>query len=202
MDFRSQRVLKLLQRKYREDPVKFRRFLPGVVELLPEENRSRRRSASPFGLTENERSRNREELADILRKLSAGTLPPEEAWVGLRQCAVLVEDGDLSYGWQEYLSHDFNNKVLNELLRVALGKLPRTFKKKTVVKNPRVNDGRPAETITMVKGICLDLDPSRRLMSINVNPGEYRNRGKMLSIVALHGGSTILPSTHLEVAAP
>ena len=47
MDNQQERLIGLLQAKCHEDPEGFRRFLPGVAELLPElpPRRSRLRSA-------------------------------------------------------------------------------------------------------------------------------------------------------------
>ena len=56
MSTQEERLISLLQAKRREDPKGLRKYLPGVIELLPELPSRRRSARSPFGLTERELS--------------------------------------------------------------------------------------------------------------------------------------------------
>ena len=185
MKSRNERLARLLRDKFRSDPDGFREYLPGAAELLSEQVPTRRRFGSPFGLTENELTHNRGELADILRKLTEGTLTTEAAWTGLRHCAVLTKNGNLPYGWDENLSHEMNYEVLKNLLWKALGKSPGSYKRKTVVPTGQGTTEPVAEQVPIIKGIHLDLDINRRLVSISVNPGKYKERNKLVSIIGL-----------------
>ena len=124
MSTERDRLIKLLQAKYREDPNGFRAFLPGAVELLPEQPPERRPTSSPFGLTERELSYYGEVLSEVLRKLDEGTLESTEATKGLQHCAALIKDDNLLNGWVESLSHEMGYEVLKGLLRAGLGKSP------------------------------------------------------------------------------
>ena len=84
MSIREERLIDLLQAKYREDPKGFRKYLPGAAELLPEQPPRRR---SPFGLTERELAYHRDGLSKVLAKLDECTLTSEEAVKGLQHCA-------------------------------------------------------------------------------------------------------------------
>ena len=182
MSVQQERLIDLLQAKYREDPKGFREYLPGAAELLPEQPPRRSRPRSPFGLTERELSYQRNGLSEVLAKLDEGTLTSGEAVQGLRHCATLIRDDNLPYGWDESLSHEMGYEVLKGLLRGALGKSPGSYKAKTTV--PVGEGGGPVvEQVSVIMGVFLDLDTNRRLVSVSIDPGKYRKRRKLMEFV-------------------
>ncbi len=184
MSAKRDRLIELLQAKYREDPNGFRAFLPGAVELLPEQPPKRRRTRSPFGLTERELSYHREGLSEVLRGLDEGTLESEEAIKGLQHCAALIKDDNLPYGWVESLSHEMGYEVLKGLLRAGLGKSPGSYRSKTTV---RVGEGGDPvfESVSMIMGVLLDLNRNGRLVSVSIHPGTHRKRRKAMAIIGI-----------------
>ena len=182
MTTREERLIDLLQAKYREDPEGFRKYLPGAAELLPELPPKQSRPRSPFGLTERELSYHRNGLSEVLARIDEGTLTSGEAVQGLRHCAALIRDDNLPYGWDESLSHEMGCEVLKGLLRVALGKSPGSYKTKTTV--PVGEGGGPVvEQVSVIMGVLLDLDTNRRLVSVSIHPGKYRKRRKLMEFV-------------------
>ena len=184
MSIREDRLVDLLQAKYREDPKGFRRYLPGAIELLQEQPARRRRPKPPFGLTEQELSYHRDGLAKVLRRLDGGTLAPGDALTGLRHCAALIRDDNLPYGWDESLSHEMGYEVLRSLLRAAIGKSPGSYKGKTTVPVGQ-GGGSAVEHISVIRGVFLDLDGDSRLVSVSIHPGKYKERRKLMAIVGV-----------------
>ena len=180
----DERLIDLLRARYREDPQGFREYLPGAAELLPEPPTGRKASASPFGLTEAELSHHRGELAEALRRLDDGGLGSEDALAGLRHCAALIRDDNLPYGWDENLSHEMGYEVLKSLVRAAIGKSPGSYRAKTTV--PVGEGGGPVvERVSVIRGVYLDFDAGRRLVSVSIHPGKYRSRRKLMAIVGI-----------------
>ena len=184
MSIREEHLIDLLQAKYREDPKGFRKYLPGAAELLPEQPTRRSRPKSPFGLTEMELSYRKEGLAEVLCRLDEGTLTPGDALTGLQHCATLIRDNNLQYGWDEVLSHEMGYEVLKSLLTVAIGKSPGSYKSKTTVPVGE-GDSPIVEQVSVIKGVRLGLDINRRLVSVSIHPGEYRERRKLMAIVGI-----------------
>ena len=182
MTSQQERLIDLLQAKFREDPKGFIEYLPGAAELLPEPPPRRSRPRSPSGLTERELSYQRDGLSKVLAKLDEGTLTSGEAVQGLRHCAALIRDDNLPYGWDESLSHEMGCEALKGLLRAAIGKSPGSYKAKTTV--PLGEGGGPVvEQVSVIMGVFLDLDTNRRLVSVSIHPGKYRKRRKLMEFV-------------------
>lgn len=174
MSIQVRRLIELLQAKYREDPKGFREFLPGAVDLLPDQPPGLARGRSLFGLTEQEIAFHRAELTEVFGKLDKGSVTPEEAAKGLQHCAVLIMDDNLP--------EDAGYERLKSMIRVALGKSPATYKSKTTVQviegNAEVQD-----RVSAIRGVYLDLDRSRRLVSISINPRKVRERRQLMKFV-------------------
>lgn len=66
MGTQQERLIALLQAKRRADPQGFRKYLPGVIELLPALPARHSNARSPFGLTERERAYHRDGLSEAL----------------------------------------------------------------------------------------------------------------------------------------
>ena len=184
MSLPGDRLIDLLRARYREDPQRFREYLPGAAELLPEPPPGRQISGSPPGLTEAELSHHRGELAEALRRLDDGGLAPEGALDGLRHCAALIRADSLHYGWDESLSHEMGYEVLKSLVRAAIGKSPGSYGAKTTVPVGE-GDGPAIERVSVIRGVYLDFDAGRRLVSVSIHPGKYRSRRKLMAIVGI-----------------
>ena len=174
MKIQGRRLIELLQAKYREDPEGFREFLPGVVDLLPEQPPEGGRRRSVFGLTEQEIAFHHAELAEVLGKLEKGSVTPEEAARGLQHCAALIMDDNLP--------EDADYEKLKSLIRVALGRSPGSYKSKATVQVIEGND-EVHDQISAIRGVYLDLDRRRRLVSISINPRKVRERRELMKFV-------------------
>ncbi len=184
MSIREERLIDMLQAKYREDPKGFQRYLPGAAELLTEPP-SRQKGPKPrFQLTEQELFDNRAGLAKVLREMDEGTLTPGGALTGLQYCAALIRDDNLPYGWDESLSHEMGYEVLKNLLKQAIGKSPGSYTVKTTVPVGE-GGGTSVEHISLIRGVLLGLDSNRRIVSVSIHPGKYRERRKLMTIAGI-----------------
>ena len=95
MSVKERNLIELLQARYREDPVGFREYLPGVAELLPEPSHRRVRTESRLRLTENEIAFHRAGLTEVLEKIETGSATAREAVKALQHCGVLIVDDSL-----------------------------------------------------------------------------------------------------------
>ena len=180
MGTQQERLIALLQAKRRADPQGFRKYLPGVIELLPALPARHSTARSPFGLTEQELAYHRDGLSEALGKLDAGTVTAEEAAKGLQHCANLIRDDNLP----EKVSYE----TLKSLIRAALGKSPGSYRSKTTVPLG-AGSGRVLERVSAIRGVYLDLDRERRLVSISIHPGKVRERRRLMEIVGAYKDS-------------
>ena len=180
---RESRLIDLLQAKYSEDPKGFSDYLPGAAELLPEEPPKQSRPEHPVRLTERKLSCHRAGLSAVLGKMDEGAITAEEAVKGLQHCAALIKDDNLHYGWDENLSHEMGHEVKKGLLRAALSKSPGSYKSKTTVPICEDSGGPVLESISVIRGVYLNLDSNERLVSIYIHPGKYRERRKLMEFV-------------------
>ena len=174
MSIQERRLIELLQARYREDPKGFRKYLPGVVDLLPEQPPEIGRRRSLFGLTEQETAFHLGGLAEVFDYLNKGPVAIEEAAKGLQHCAALIMDDSLpeEAGYEE----------IKSLIRAALGKSPGSYKSKATVKIGEGN-GDVHERVSAIRGVYLDLDRRRRLVSISINPRKVRERRELMRFV-------------------
>ena len=140
MSTKRDRLIEMLQAKYREDPNTFRAYLPGAAELLPELPPQRRRRRAPIGLTERELSYHREGLSEVLRWAGPGyARRPRRQMKGLQHCSALIKDDNLPYTGENKkvdasLPYKMGHDILKGLLREALGKSPGSYRSKTTVR--------------------------------------------------------------------
>ncbi len=174
MSTQHERLIALLQAKRRADPQGFRKYLPGVTELLPALPASRRSTRSPFGLTEREHAYHRDGLSAVLGRLDEGTVTAEEAAKGLQHCANLIRD--------DSLAEEVGYEVLKGLIRAALGKSPGSYRSETTVPLGE-GSGRVLERVSAIRGVSLDLDRERRLVSVSIHPGKIRERRQLMKFV-------------------
>lgn len=177
MNVQEKQIIELLQVKRSQDPDGFRKYLPDVAELLPGPTRERTESRRPvFGLTEHERSYHKDGLSEALGKLGSGSATREDAAKGLEHCANLLRD-DI-FGLPECADYE----TLKALIRAAIGKSPGSYRSKTTV--PLCNGVGPVlERISVIRGVYVDLDRNRQLVSVSISPQEVRGRKKLMEIV-------------------
>ena len=173
MSSQEKRLIELLQVKYREDPKGFRKYLPGAAELLPEPS-PRSRSRSSCGLTEREIAFHRAGLAEALDRVEDGSVTAEEAAKGLQHCAALIKDDNLP--------DEAGYEALKGLVSAGIGKSPGSYKsKKTVLLGE--GGGAVHERVSAIRGVYLNLDRDRRLVSISIQPGKVSKRRRLMQFV-------------------
>ena len=167
----AQRVLEV----YQGDPTRVRSALPEVADLLGglvgAETRGRG-SESPFGLTERERDFHRETLEGLLRR--SRTLTPKDAVSGLEHAASLLAD-DFTPGHPP-------RQALLRLVRKATGIQPRKTGKRI---EKVLGEGEPSRTVPVVRGVDLHLTWEFKLVSVTMDPEQWRLRAQALSIVGM-----------------
>ena len=170
----KKRLIELLQAKYREDPKGFREYLPGAVDLLPEQPPDSGRRRSLFGLTEQEIAFHRAGLAEVFDILDKGPVAAEEAVRGLQHCAALIMDDNLP--------EEADYEKLKRLIREGIGKSPGSYKSKATIQIGE-GSGDVHERVSAIRGVYLDLDGDRRLVSISINPRKVRERRELMRFV-------------------
>ncbi len=178
MPKKKDRLISLLQAKRRKNPKAFRKFLPEVSDILPEPQH-RSVSRLPFGLTETERAFHREGLKESLSMLKKKDISKSEAIRGLNHYASLIRD--------DAFVKEVEEGLLKSLIKAVIGKSPGTFKAKTTV--PIEQGGRILEPIAAMRGVYLDLDGERRLVSVTINPGKMREHRRLTKIVGIGSDS-------------
>ncbi len=175
----EKRILEQLRAKQRDDPEGFRKYLPGVEELLPPLQQSSK-SRSPFGLTERERVCHEDGLAAALAALRQRAIGRDEALRALQHCAELIRDDNLP----DAVDHE----TMKSLLAAAIGKSPGSIKAKTTI--PLVDDPNAPilETVSAIRGVYLNLGKGHRLVSIGVNPTKVKEFREMMKIIGIVGG--------------
>ena len=174
MSIQERRLIELLQARYREDPKGFREYLPGAVDLLPEQPPESGRRTSLFGLTEQEIVFHRAGLAAVFEKLDKGSVATEEAARGLQHCAALIMDDNLP--------EEADYEKLKRLIRAGIGKSPGSYKSKVTIQIGE-GSGDVHERVSAIRGVYLDLDARRRLVSISIHPRKVQERRGLMQFV-------------------
>lgn len=170
----EKRIIDLLQAKRKEDPVGFREYLPTVADLLPT-LLPKRPAKSPFGLTEKELAFHKSGLEDALGKVGGGDA--QDGIKGLQHYAhIKIHDS---------FSTDATFDVAERLFKTAFGKSHRSYKRKTTI--PVAGEGAAPvqERVTVLRGVYLELDRNRRLVSVSVNPTKVKEMAKLMKIVGI-----------------
>lgn len=186
MSVNERKLIELLQARYREDPVGFREYLPGVAELLSEPAPRRVRTESRNRLTVNEIAFHRAGLAEVLDKIDTGSATAREAVIGLQHCAVLIVD--------DSLPEETNYEKLTRLISTGIGRSPESIKSEATI---QVGEGKGdvQERISAIRGVYLDLDRDRRLVSVTINPRRVRERRTLMEFVGASKDPDPLAST-------
>lgn len=178
MSIEEKRIVELLRAKRREDPKRFRKYMPDVAELLPRLPPESSKRKSPFGLTEQELCYHRNGLSDVVEKQDGGVATADDAAKGLQHCAALIRDDNLT--------DKVDCEMLKGLIKTAVGKTPGSYRSKTTV--PLYESGGPVlESISAIRGVYLNIDRDRRLVSISIHPGKVRERRSLLEVVGIGG---------------
>jgi hypothetical protein len=128
----------------------------------------------PFGLTDHERAFRREALEEILKKLKSSSLTTEEAIRGLEHgAALLIDDFSPEYPPRQELLR---------LVRKATGVQPRKEGKPV---EKVVGEGKATRMVTVVKGVELRLTWDLKLVSVHMDPRQWRLRGQALSFIGI-----------------
>ena len=107
--------------------------------------------------------------------LGKGDLAKSEAVKGLHHYAMLIRD-DAFYN--EVEDGDFK-----ALVKAAVGKSPGSFRAKTTI---NLGEGGPiVERVSALRGVYLDLDGERRLVSVSIHPGKMREHRRLMKIVGI-----------------
>ena len=114
------------------------------------------------------------ELAEVFEKLNKGLVTTEEAARGLHHCAALIMD--------DSLPEEADYERLKSLIRVALGKSPGSYKSKATVQIGE-GIGDICERVSAIRGVYLDLDRRRRLVSVSIHPRKVRERRGLMQFV-------------------
>lgn len=191
MSTQEKHIIDLLQAKRRKDPDGFRKYLPDVERLLPDPPPMQAKLRPPvFGLTERERSCHKAGIIDALAKLRDGTITPEEAAKGLQHCAHVLKD-DI-FGFPEEDRHD----SAKALIRAAIGKSPGSYKSKTTVPLDQDGKGPVVEQVSVILGVYLDLDRNGELVSISIDPTEFRKRREIMEFVGASADEPDVAARH------
>lgn len=172
----EKRIIDLLQAKRTEDPEGFQNYLPSVADILPTPP-SKRPAKSPFGLTERELKFHKTGLQEALEKLASGNADPQDAVKGLQHYAnIKIHDTFCA---------DATYDMAQRLFKAAFGKSHGSYKRKTTIPVAGEGAGPAQEQVTVLRGVCLELDRNRRLVSVSVNPTKVKEMAKIMKIVGI-----------------
>ena len=168
-------VFRHMLSKYEADPDWVKRHLPEIGEIMAQTVSPPRTTPSPFGLTERERAFHIESLPGVE---GLDELRPEDAVKTLESVAALILDDSLPF--------EFNHQALTRLFKAAFDVSPRSFAADTVIPVNRKDGGDDAAyTVSMTRGVILNLDENMRLASATIIPRKIRERDKLMSIVGI-----------------
>ena len=172
----EKRIIDLLQAKQKEDPDGFRSYLPAVADLLPVLP-IKRATKSPFGLTKKELTFHKSGLQEALNKIDAGDADAQDAVSGLQHYAnIKIHDS---------FSMDATFDMAQRLFKAAFGKSHHSYKRKTTIPVAGDDAGPVQERVTVLRGVYLELDRNRRLVSVSINPTKVKELAKLMKIVGI-----------------
>lgn len=163
--------------KYREDPGRFRAYLPEVAYTLDSLAPVQRLRRDPFGLTERERQYHQQQLRDLLEVLAKGTIPAQDAVRGLEHCAILIEDGSVPL--------EIEHKTVAALVKAAMGHAPGSVKRNTTFPLQDSQKGKAVSHVSVLRGVVLDLTGDMRLVSITVTPRKVQEGRRLMRFVGI-----------------
>jgi hypothetical protein len=172
----EKRIIDLLQAKREQDPDGFRDYLPSVADILPTPSPTRSAN-SPFGLTERELAFHKTGLQEALEKVESGNADLQDAVKGLQHYAnIKIHDT---------FSTDATHDMAKRLFKSAFGKSHGSYKRKTTIPVAGEDAGAVQEQVTVLRGVNLELDRNRRLVSVSVNPAKVKEMARIMKIVGI-----------------
>ena len=172
----EKRIIDLLQAKRKEDPKRFRSYLPAIADLLPAPQ-PKRLAKSPFALTEKELAFHKSGLQEALKKIDSGDANAQDAIRGLQHYAnIKIHDA---------FSTDATSNMAQRLFKAAFGKSHGSYKRKTNLPVAGEYTGPVKERVTILRGVYLELDGNRRLVSVSVNPSKVKEMARIMKIVGI-----------------
>jgi hypothetical protein len=170
-----QALLDNLLAKYRSDTRRFRAYLPEAAQILDALEPQKRTARGSSGLTEHERARRIYALERNLGKLQEQTLRRDDAIAALEDYAALLDDDSVPEGF------DFDKRI--GVLKAAIGKAPGSFKTQATLQVKQDFDLAIVNTVSLVRGVHLNLTWDKRLVSVAVVPRLYRERKRLMAFV-------------------
>ena len=183
----EKRIIDLLQAKQKEDPEGFRRYLPTVADLLPAQL-PKTPSTPPFGPTEKELAFHESGLREVLNKIDSGDADGRDAIKGLQHYANIKVHDSFSMN----ATHD----MAKRLFKTAFGKSPSSYKSKITIPVDAKDAGPVKEHVTVLRGVYLELDKNRRLVSVSINPTKVKELARIMKIVGIVKGPPDLAERH------
>ena len=187
MTYTEKRIIDLLQAKRTEDPDGFRDYLPAVDDLLPIPL-PKRLAKSPFGLTEKELAFHKSGLQGALEKIYSDDADAQDAIKGLQHYAnIKIHDA---------FSTDATYDMAQRLFKAAFGKSHGSYKRKTTIPVAGEGTGPVQERVTVLRGVYLELDRNRRLVSVSINPTKVKEMARIMKFVGIVKGPPDLAERH------
>ena len=174
----ERQAFQLLAARYKFDPGWFATNWPELGELVARVMTLPHKTASPFGLTENERSFHIGALKGVLAR---GHLDPAIAVTGLEHCASLLRD--------DWAIKGIDLTERTRLVRACAGKSHTSFKRNTAIPIVDADESQAAHHVSLLRGVVLDMDVNMRLLSITVTPGKVRETKNLMSIAEIGSDS-------------
>lgn len=116
-------------------------------------------------------------LAQSLERRRDSALSKQNAVKALEDCAILI--------LENRLPKTCDHESLVGLLESALGKSLRSFDSATTIPVESTDGVITAASLSLVRGVILNLDSDGHLVSIDITPGKIKERDALLTIVGL-----------------
>ena len=174
----ERQAFELLVARYKSDRAWFDTNWSELGELLANVTARPGKTASSFGLTENERRFRIDALKGII---ASEHLTPDNAVTALEHCASLLRD--------DWTVKGVPVEERARLFKAYAGKAHTSFKRNTTIPTVDANDSEAAHHISLLRGVALNMDVNMRLLSITVTPRKVREVKKLMSIAGIGSDS-------------
>ncbi len=173
MDDWKDRIVNILQYKRLKEPQEFREYLPEVDYLLSRHFKQpveppKARMFPDRPLTDCEA-----DWLDVTEKLGDWTMASKAAVKGLQRCAALLS--------QDFRTYLVDRDSVQKLFHKVTGKSPESYDCETTIP---VLDGGPVEhNLSAIRGMYLQLDGAKQLVSIAIDPVKVAEGRSMLEMI-------------------
>lgn len=185
------KVLRLLIDRYASDPASVETLLPEVSRLIATVV-PRPLATPPFRvapLTPGEQQARLNSYVELTKRLGKKMSPfsKEEAVQALEHAASLLE------GFFDE-SIELDRDILKKLIRIATGV---SLSSKGKARQSLLREGEPARTVTVLRGVRLNLSWDKKLLSVEVDPRQLALRARALAFVGVgHDSATDVAAHH------